>query len=241
MRYAILSDIHSNLEALEAILLDCRRQRVDMYVCLGDIVGYGADPAECVRLTRKFVKRCIAGNHDYAVAGKIDASYFTKDGQAAVFWTQQNVSFETIEFLSRLPVTDRGDDFVMAHGSLHDAGRFQYLTDVVDAAGSFSCMEENVCFVGHTHVPRIFVQAGKNVYALPGQEAELDKRYKYIVNVGSVGQPRDGIPMAAYGIYDAETEWIGVHRVRYDIAGAQRKIRAAGLPEDLARRLELGR
>ena len=241
MRYAILSDIHSNLEALEAVLLDCRRQGIEAYVCLGDIVGYGANPAECVQLTRKFAKRCVAGNHDYAVAGKIDVSYFTKDGQAAVFWTQQNVSFETIEFLSQLPVTDRGGDFVMAHGTLHDAGRFQYLTDVVDAAESFACMEEKVCFVGHTHVPKIFVHAGQNVYELPGQETEVDQRYRYIVNIGSVGQPRDGIPLAAYGIFDTGAGLIGVHRVRYDIAGAQRKIRAAGLPENLAKRLELGR
>jgi diadenosine tetraphosphatase ApaH/serine/threonine PP2A family protein phosphatase len=113
--------------------------------------------------------------------------------------------------------------------------------DVVDAGQSFSCMEKAVCFVGHTHVPKIFVQAGKAVYALPVQDIELDKRHKYIVNVGSVGQPRDGLPLAAYGIYDTEAGSIGVHRIRYDVAGAQRKIRAAGLPEDLAQRLELGR
>ncbi|HBR15370.1 MAG TPA: metallophosphoesterase [Candidatus Omnitrophica bacterium] len=241
MRYAVLSDIHGNLEALQAVIQACRQQRVEAFLCVGDTVGYGANPQECLEILRGLKAISVAGNHDWAVSGKLDFSYFTEDGQAAVLWTRNKIAFEQFNYLNSLELVYKNEDVILAHGSLDQPAQFNYLEDLPQAQEAFPLMDRGICFVGHTHVPRIFIQRGEKSYFTQILEMELSADDKYIVNVGSVGQPRDGNSLASYGIYDTGMAMIDIKRVPYDIPTAQRKILEAGLPEHLAERLALGR
>lgn len=239
MRYGIISDIHGNWEALTAVLHQCQKQNVQAYLCLGDIVGYGANPRECLDLVVKLKAVTVAGNHDWAVSGRLDASYFTEDGKTAILWTRNKLAFEDIHRLNSLEPVYKTKEFVMVHGGLNHPSRFNYMVDTADASETFEIMDRPVCFVGHTHVPKIFI-CHKRVYQLPETTIEINPACRYIVNVGSVGQPRDGNPMAGYGIYDSEARTVEIKRVPYDIKTAQTKILEAGLPMALARRLSAG-
>ena len=241
MRYGIISDIHGNLEALKEVVDACEREGVEQYLCVGDIMGYGANPNECMELICKLNTLCVAGNHDWAVSGKLDASYFIPEGKEAIAWTRENLDMNGFNFLNSLKLVERNDDIILVHGTLSDPKMFEYLDDIVKSADSFELMERPVCFIGHTHVPMILIQYQKQVYISGGLEVELDSQAKYIVNVGSVGQPRDRNPMASFCIYDTDMKMIEVKRVQYDIQSAQKKIIEAGLPELLANRLSVGR
>jgi predicted phosphodiesterase len=240
MRYAIVSDIHSNWEAFEAVLQECNRPKVEIILCAGDIVGYGASPKECLNAVRSLKMVTVAGNHDWAVCGRLDPTYFTDDGKAAAMWTRKRVSVEDIQYLASLQLSLQNAECAIVHASLNMPERFTYLTDVGRASSTFSLMQPNVCFIGHTHTPRIFVEQNGKIFQSDILEMEIDVKSKYIVNVGSVGQPRDGNPMASYCIYDSKQHTLAIHRVNYDIKGAQQKIIAAGLPEKLAIRLAVG-
>lgn len=241
MRYGILSDIHGNLEALKAVLDQCRKQNVQGYLCLGDIVGYGANPRECLNLIRDIKAVTIAGNHDWATSGRLDARYFMDDGKAAILWTRNHITFEDIQWLNDLELVYKGKEFLIVHGSLQDPSHFHYLRNTAEAEETFVKMDRPVCFVGHTHRPDIFVYQRKNVYELAVFEIEVDLMSRYIVNVGSIGQSRDGNPMASYCIFDTDTKVIEINRVRYDFKATQLKIIEAGLPLALAKRLEIGK
>jgi predicted phosphodiesterase len=240
VRYAVISDIHGNLEALQAVLRECSLARVEALLCVGDIVGYGANPKECLALIRHFKVTSVAGNHDWAVGGRLDFSHFTDDGRAAVEWTRGQISMEDIAYLNGLELVVKNKDCILVHGSLHEPGQFIYMTNVSKATPSFALMDVPVCFIGHTHVPRVFVQADGRIYHLDNSSVEIQPGYKYIVNVGSVGQPRDGNPMASFCIYDTTLGTIENHRVLYDIKKAQQKILEARLPESLSLRLAQG-
>jgi predicted phosphodiesterase len=240
MRYAILSDIHGNLEAFEAVLGECRKLKVESFLCAGDIVGYGANPKECLSLVKKLKMVTVAGNHDWAVSGKLDFSHFTPDGQAAVIWTRSKISFEDIPYLNDLPLTLQSKDCVLVHGTLNHPEHFIYLTSMAKAEATFELMSVPVCFVGHTHVPTVYIKRDGQILESDVLDMEINSNFKYIVNPGSVGQPRDGNPLASFCIYDTTQKTLEQHRVIYDVKKAQQKIMEANLPQTLALRLARG-
>jgi diadenosine tetraphosphatase ApaH/serine/threonine PP2A family protein phosphatase len=241
MRYAILSDLHSNEEALQAVLEHSRRQGVQQYYCCGDIVGYGAGPHAAVHWARSRKIPCVVGNHDWGVAGRLDVSYFIPEGKEAINWTRQQLNIDDIQWLGDLPLTLKTKDFILVHGTLNHPEAFNYLDDIDKAPDTFFLMDRPVCFLGHRHRPEIFIERGHRIYYPPALSVELTRDQRYIVDVGSVGQPRDGNPLASYATYDTETALIEIHRVPYDMAEARRKIIKAGLPAVLGDHLLIGR
>lgn len=242
MRYAILSDIHSNLEAMTSVLEDIHALRVDEILCLGDIVGYGANPKECLDLVKKECHRVVIGNHDHAVIGLTNKEYFNPNAKKAVEWTADQLAPEDTGFLKRLPMIQTLENFVMAHASLNKPEDWGYILDEYEADQCFGLMGNAlVTFIGHSHIPLAF-ENGRFVRCLGFiSHFEMDERCRYIVNVGSVGQPRDGVNLAAYILYDSEKLTLDLRRVPYDIQRAQKKILEAGLPEFLAERIQYGR
>ena len=240
MRYAILSDIHGNLEALRAVLEACEDEGVRGYFCAGDIVGYGADPAACIETIRSIKAKTIAGNHDWAVVGKEDTRDFNPVARAAIEWTKEHLAQEEIDWLNQLELVYHHQDFVMVHGTLNRPELFTYMTDLGLANDTFYLMKKPLCFIGHTHEAQVIIQHEGKLSYLKKLRFELDARIKCIVNVGSVGQPRDGDPRASYCIYDPDLSRVEIKRAAYDIRSAQAKILEAGLPEFLAQRLGIG-
>jgi len=240
LRYAILSDIHGNLDALKAVLSALSSEKIDAYVCLGDIVGYGPQPAECVHEIQKYGCIVVAGNHDFAVSEKLNIGNFNVLAKEAVLWTRAKLSAEDIEFLANLPLEERLEGFHVVHGTLYAPELFDYVQTSYDASLSMARMEAPLCFVGHSHVPVTFVQGQVISYSL-GQVVQINPRNKVIVNVGSVGQPRDKDPRACYAVYDTESQTVLIQRTHYDIESVIAKIREAGLPVPLGERLRVGR
>ncbi len=240
MRYAIMSDIHSNLYALEAVMTDVGSENINQILCAGDIVGYCANPKECLDAIRKLKIQTIAGNHDWAVVGKLDPLCFREEGRKAIFWTKEQLSEEDLNFLETLELIYKNNDLILAHGSLDNPERFAYLFDVSNALATFEMMDRLVCFVGHTHVPQVFVKEGPHVYLGDSLNFTLKLGCKYVINVGSVGQSRDNFPLATYCIYDKDKKTVEIKRIPYDINAAQMQILEANLPEMLARRLAVG-
>ena len=242
MRYAILGDIHSNLEAFETVLRDADdRGGFDKIWCLGDVVGYGPDPNECIERLRQFEHVCVAGNHDWAAIGKIDTADFNPVAARACYWTAEQLTAENVEYLQNLPLNICEEDFTLVHGSPREP-IWEYLLSTEAAQENFAHFETAYCLVGHSHVPLIFELAGdKTVYRLftEGTNLELGKE-RMIINPGGVGQPRDGDSRASYAIYDTETRTIHNHRVEYDIPATQRKMAERGLPTPLILRLSVG-
>jgi len=240
MRYGIIGDIHGNLEALETAVEACREEGVRAFFCIGDIVGYGANPKECIETVLKLKTVCVAGNHDWAVSGKVDTVAFNESARQAVQWTQNELSEKEKDFLKDLDLVFENEDFTLVHGTLNRPQSFVYLLDSSDAPDSFYLMSRSVCFVGHTHIPQILIQHEDKIQIAQSSRVELEEGSKYIINVGSIGQPRDGNPMAAYCIYDPDLQRIEIKRIAYDVKKAQEKIIQAGLPEVLAHRLAIG-
>lgn len=240
MKYAIVSDIHANLEAFEAVLERIEKEKCDQIFCLGDIVGYGANPRECLELVQKHEMSTIAGNHDFACIGKTNINYFNTYAKEATLWTREVTTEEDKQFLHELPLVDCHDSFTMVHGTLYSPELFDYIQTTYDAYLSLQLLENQVCFLGHSHVPITFFQGEMISYTL-SPEIRLEKDVKALVNVGSVGQPRDDNPKASFAIYDVDDAVIRITRVEYDIEKAAKKIRNVGLPEPLAERLKYGR
>lgn len=254
MKIGIFSDIHANLEAFESVLNDMRRERLEGYIFLGDLVGYGASPRECIELLRQLSRQApmlaIAGNHDYAVAGLTPYENYAAHARLSIDWTIRQLNADENAFLSALPlVADPGQyfqeggrpvSFCVVHANLVYPQGWGYIWDIDDAFLTFQLLMQKVCFIGHSHKPIVFTQ-GENVDWFLSEEIRLENELKYIVNVGSVGQPRDGNPEACYAVYDTLAGYVRLRRVAYDVAGAQKKILAAGLPGMLANRLALGK
>jgi predicted phosphodiesterase len=241
MRYAILSDIHANLEGLIQVLHSLRKDSIDSYYCLGDIVGYGANPNECIEEIRNVAGVSLAGNHDWAAAGVIPSDCFNDSAREAVMWTSGVLTGPNSSFLSRLQLVWTDPAMTMVHGTLVKPEEFQYMFNSGAALETFEVMQTRICFVGHTHVAGVFVRDGKGgvlFNARPVISIEKDK--KYIVNAGSVGQPRDNDPKAAYCVFDTDAMTVEIKRVAYDAAVARRKILDAGLPRFLADRIMAG-
>lgn len=240
MKYGILGDIHSNLEALEAVLGEMDRQGVRKYISVGDLVGYGASPGECIRRVRGLETLVVAGNHDFAAIGKLNIDFFNAYARESAIWTRNRLTEEEKAYIRSLKLVEYVDDFTVVHSTLYSPELFEYIQTSYDAFLSFEQQETPVCFIGHSHVPvNFFKRAGVSVSLDP--EIRVGGDVKVMVNVGSIGQPRDENPDAACVVYDSEEKVVRLKRIRYDVEKAARKIIENGLPEILAERLKYGR
>ncbi|MGC8743011.1 MAG: metallophosphoesterase family protein [Verrucomicrobiia bacterium] len=240
MKYAIIADIHSNLEGLEAVLADIKEQKCDEIVCLGDIVGYNANPKECLKIVRDLGIPCVKGNHDEYCSIDEDMNGFNPHAADAITWTRQQLSEEEKKWLRDLKYVRIIKNFTIVHATLDMPRGWGYVFDKLMAAASFTYQNTNVCFFGHTHVPLAFIRDSM-VRGGTYSKFNVEPGKKYFVNVSSVGQPRDNNPKAGYVIYDLDNMTIELRRVEYDIKKAQAKILAAGLPHRLADRLAVGK
>lgn len=241
MRILIISDIHANFSALEAILTDS--SSFDAVWCLGDLVGYGPDPNECVACIRHMPNlKCIIGNHDAAALMRIDADTFNPEARMALHWTQKNLCDASKEFLRGLPELIQNENVTLAHGSPRHP-IWEYLLDTHTAGQNFMHFTTFYCFVGHTHLPAIFSiedEGQGTQLTIPEPDTRLQLIPRAIFNPGSVGQPRDRDPRAAYAIYNDETHEVDYRRVAYDIAAVQARMMDAGLPQRHIQRLVSG-
>jgi predicted phosphodiesterase len=243
VRYAFLGDIHGNTEALGQVLAHLNANRIDKIVCLGDIVGYGAEPVQCLEMIRALKCDVIAGNHDWAAVGKISIDCFNAYAKAAALWTREQLNDEQKAWLADLPLTLTYEHCAVAHGTFHQPEAFNYIQTVFDAQQSFGALRglgARVGFLGHSHVPVGFFDTDPITYTLD-PEMPLDPELATIVNAGSVGQPRDENNKASYAVYDTESGVVSINRIEYDIDAAATKIRKANLPEILAARLYQGK
>lgn len=241
MKYGIFGDIHGNIEAFQEVVRAYAAKDIDRYICVGDIVGYGADPARCIEEVKRLNVETVCGNHERASTGLMNADYFNYAAKAAVERTKEILSEEDKEFLKSLELVINKDDFSVVHGSLVRPDFFYYIMDILSAENCFRKMERDLCFIGHSHVPRIFFMEEGEVKRTFDNFITLKPGVKYIVNVGSVGQPRDGDPRAAFCIFDDKKRTIEIKRVDYDIESARKKILESGLPAKLGERLLEGR
>jgi len=240
VRYAIFGDIHGNDDALEAVLKALEKEEAERFLCVGDLVGYGAEPGRCIARAREIRCVVVAGNHDYAVVERTPIDYFNPDARAAVLWTREHLSVEDKDYLESLPLAHVQEDLALVHATVDTPKLFNYIQSLSDARRSFDALERPACFVGHSHVPMTFFNGTEVTYTRdPAYEISPD--VKTLVNVGSVGQPRDMDERAAYVMFDSDAQTVRLERVPYDVESAARKITDAGLPEMNAFRLRFGR
>jgi len=225
LKYAVLGDIHGNLQALEAVLQEVDKESVDGILCVGDIVGYGANPEECIQVLRDRAAIVVAGNHDWGGVGKTSIEFFNSDAKDSIIWTQEQLSEADEEYICRLPLVIEGEDYTIVHGTLYLPEYFDYVHTLYDAHLTFCSLKTRVCFLGHSHIPIVFFNGNPISYFLES-EIDLSISSKTIVNVGSVGQPRDLESRASVAIYDTV---------------AQAALAEANLPATNGSRLALGR
>ncbi|HTZ11210.1 MAG TPA: metallophosphoesterase family protein [Candidatus Margulisiibacteriota bacterium] len=241
MRYAIFADIHANLDALEVVLAACKKAAIDEYLCAGDVVGYAAQPGECIDRIEADGVTVVAGNHDWAVVKLYPSKFFNPIARQALLWTREHISCAHCDFLGNLKLVFKNRDLTLVHGTLDYPEDFNYLADSGLAENTFNLLDKPVCFVGHTHVPGVFEKDKSGIiHHLKDNSINLNDSSSYIINVGSVGQPRDSDPRAAYCIYDSEKKEAMIKRADYDIRSANSKILSHGLPAALGERLFLG-
>lgn len=242
MRYCFISDIHGNLEAFTAVLDAAAKEHVDKYICLGDVVGYGADPSRCIEMVRSLKPDAlIAGNHEWGVLDLFDINYFNEYAAKAVEWTKKKLSKDEIGYLAQFELVREDDNMTLVHGSMEMPQEFNYILNKGDAYITMNIMKTPVCFVGHSHVAGIFADEGGKAEFLELPRIKMEARRKYVVNVGSIGQPRDGDPRASFAVYDDGSGVVEIKRVAYDVESAKNKILKAGLPDFLAYRLLEGK
>ncbi|HTW83037.1 MAG TPA: metallophosphoesterase family protein [Candidatus Sulfotelmatobacter sp.] len=241
MRYAVLSDVHSNLDALDAAFAQIRED--DAVLCLGDIVGYGPEPNECVERIRTRATATVLGNHDVAAIDDFGLAYFNPAAREAMKWTQGVLTPENRAWLDSLGYEFRMPEFLLVHGA--PLNYFEYILDKKAAARAFAATDAPLIFVGHTHIAEVYglLPDGsiEHQHLQQGGAVDLRDGVRYLVNVGSVGQPRDLNPRASFAFYDAGARRVEIVRVEYPITRVQEKIASAHLPEALARRLVVGR
>ncbi|MEM0897574.1 MAG: metallophosphoesterase family protein [Verrucomicrobiota bacterium] len=241
MRIAIFGDIHANLEALQTVLEDARGLGCSTFVCIGDIVGYNANPKQCLDLVRELDCPTVKGNHDEFCSRKdVDLDRLNPLAKATMSWTRDQLDDDDKQWLDELKLVRQVRDFTIVHATLDSPGAWAYVSNKFDAMASFNYQYTPVCFFGHTHVPRVYEKA-LSVETRQEYTATIEAGRKYFINVGSVGQPRDGDWRSAYAVYDLNDKRVTIRRLEYDIATTQKKIRAAGLPDSLADRLALGK
>ena len=240
MKYAVIADIHANLEALNVVLEDSRSQKCTHYCCVGDVVGYNANPKECLDMIRDMAMPCVKGNHDEYCSTEDSLEGFNPHAAEAVNWTRKQLSEVDKLWLRDMKYVRLVASFSMVHATLDGPQRWGYVFDKLAAAASFTYQNTSVCFFGHTHVPVAFIRDSV-VRGGTYSKFKVEPGRKYFVNVGAVGQPRDGNPKSAYVIYDMDEGSIELRRLDYDIATTQKKILEAGLPPRLADRLAVGK
>jgi diadenosine tetraphosphatase ApaH/serine/threonine PP2A family protein phosphatase len=228
IKYAVLGDIHANFEALSAVLADAHDQGCTNYACVGDIVGYNANPKQCLEIVRKMGMPCVKGNHDELCATDGPLQNVNPRAAAAILWTRQQLGDADKLWLKDLGFVRFVAGFSLVHASLDAPQRWGYVIDRLTAAASFNYQNTSVCFCGHTHLPMTFIR-DNGVHGGTYSKFKVDARRKYLVNVGSVGEPRDGNPMAAYVTYELAAGQIELRRVAYDFAKAQDEAVTAGL------------
>lgn len=240
MKFAIFGDIHANLEAFETVLADAEAQGVTHYACIGDIVGYNANPHECLAKVKALACPVVKGNHDEEASAETELVGLNPLAQAALEWTRKHLDEEDKKWLRELRMVRQVRDFTIVHATLDTPSSWAYVMNKFDAMASFSYQFTQVCFCGHTHTPRFYVK-GSSVTLESVDSLRLEPGKKYLINVGSVGQPRDGDWRAAYAVYDHANQEIKLRRLEYNLATAQRKIIEAGLPPQLAERIAVGK
>src|SRR6185503_12487775 len=238
MRFAVFSDLHANLEATEAVLADAHERDCTHFVCLGDVVGYNANPHECVEIVRKIECPVVKGNHDEQASLDESSRDFNALAEMAINWTREQLSDADKEWLRGLPFTRPVRDFTIVHATLDTPQQWGYVFNTLDAAASFTYQHTTLCFFGHTHVAGAFVR-DDGVKRVKVDKLMIEPDKKYFINTGSVGQPRDGDWRAAYCIYDVERNSVEQRRIKYDLDTAQQKIIKDGLPRLLAERLKI--
>lgn len=241
MKFAIFGDIHANLHALEAVLADAAEQSCTHYVCMGDIVGYNAFPRECLDKVRALECPAVKGNHDEQASMFGFQEGFNALAEEAMNWTRDQLPEADKEWLRSLRLQRQVRDFTIVHATLDTPHKWGYVFNQLDAAASFSYQHTALCFIGHTHSPKAYIRDGSVRTVSLTEKLQLQPGKKYLVNVGSVGQPRDGDPRSAYCVYDTAANEICLRRIDYDLPAAQKAILEAGLPPRLAERLAVGR
>jgi predicted phosphodiesterase len=233
MRIALVSDIHANLQAWNAVLLDVRALGADTIVCLGDIIGYGPDPSKVLASVHSNVDHILLGNHDAAICGKMDASLFNDSAREIIAWSASKLNNAAKKFLASLPLSVNCDYFRCAHGDFANPAAFNYIFEPADAMPSWQAVAENLLFSGHTHVPQIFVlgQSGIPRNVAP-QDFVLEDEKRYIVTVGSVGQPRDNTTYASYCLYDTDKKTIFWRNIPFDIDAYRAEVENSGISMD---------
>ena len=240
MRYAIISDVHANLEALDVVLKDVKKRGIDEILFLGDAVGYGPNPNECVELLKRNCKTLLAGNHDWAAIGLTDIQYFNEYAKAAILWTQEVLTPDSRELIQTLPLTKdlKKENVLLVHSTPKEPEAWHYLLTLWDAEVSFHYFHHRICMIGHSHLPFVIERVPSGEMITYKNERRLGKNQRYIINAGSVGQPRDKDPRACYAILDDDTlEFV---RLEYAVEKTQKKMHDAGLPLMLIERLSKG-
>lgn len=243
MRYLVVADIHSNFTAFQAVISDARqRGGFDSIWCLGDIVGYGPDPHDCIELLRRYEHICVAGNHDLAAVGKLDTRNFNYEAAQANQWTARQLTPGDATYLASLPTRLELGPFTLVHGSPRQP-LWEYLLELHEVIANLPYFNTPYCFIGHSHAALLFKQLDESHcigHRLSSEEHVPLSQHRLVINPGGVGQPRDGDPRAAYAIYDEKRQTVLCYRARYDIAATQTKMRLAKLPPLLISRLEEG-
>ncbi len=232
MRYAIVSDLHANLQAWNAVFLDLRSNGAEGILCLGDLVGYGPHPAEVLQAAHRHVDHFVLGNHDAVLCGKLDDALFNDTARDLIRWTRSRLGHQATRFLGTLPLTLAGEGFRCAHGDFDTPAAFPYLLSPQDALASWRRVSEPLLFVGHTHEPALYLLGPSGTpHGVAPQDFELEPGKRYLVNVGSVGSPRDGDARASYCLYDTEQRAVYWRRVPFDLDAFRDAVRAAGIPD----------
>ena len=233
MRYAIVSDIHANRQAWNAVLLDIRSLKIDQIICLGDMIGYGPNPCEVLESVYMAVDYFVLGNHDAALCGKLDSVLFNAQARLILDWTRTRVDHPALEFLKTIPLSLAGDQFRCVHGEFAEPGCFNYVVEAQDALRSWQAVAEPLLFNGHTHCPAIFLMGGSGKpYRIAPEDFVLEQGKRFLVNVGSVGNPRDNDPRASYCIYDVRERAIFWRKIPFDLDAYRQALNDAGLPAE---------
>jgi len=242
LRIGVFSDIHGNLEALEIVLNAIQNESIDQVICTGDLVGYGPDPNPCVERTLAFADIIVAGNHDHGAAGVIDIENFNKAARHAIEWTQSELTTETKQALIQLPMIMVGPDITIVHATPDEPEKWIYMATYGDIYHSFDALTTRLCLVGHSHTPTVFGLNNENQISINQEKkVSLEENISYIINVGSVGQPRDDDPRTCYGILDLDKQEFEIKRLKYPIEKVQEKMKKKNLPSSLIERLAIGK
>lgn len=242
MKFAVISDIHANLEALEAVLADIDEQKVDTICCLGDVIGYGCDPLPCLELVHARCDIRILGNHEHAALGKVNLELLNMVAQASMAWTQHHLNDRAFAIIAEFELQASRENLRFVHASPFEPDQWHYILTIPEADRAFHSFTEKICFIGHSHLPMIFTESPDSQHRRRiGYDFNPDEEARYLINVGAVGQPRDNDPRACYVICDT-AEWdVTYRRVNYEYQHTQRKMREANLPTMLIDRLQAGK